>query len=67
LDILVDFTIYGLIPLGVTAAYPEYNAWIALVILEVTFFVNAAGLFFLSSLIEKNIHAKVRFYCLKLI
>jgi hypothetical protein len=29
------------------------------VFLEVTFFVNAAGLFFLSALIEKNQNAKV--------
>ena len=50
----MDFTCYGLIPLGVTAAYPDYYCWIALVYLEVTFFVNAAGLFFLSALIEKN-------------
>ena len=56
-DIIVDFTIYGMIPLGVTAAHPEYRAWIALVYLEVTFFVNAAGLFFLSALIEKNKNA----------
>lgn len=33
--------------------------WIACVFLEVTFFVNAAGLFFLSALIEKNQNAKV--------
>ena len=58
LDIIVDFTIYGLIPLGVTAAHPEYYAWIALAYLEVTFFVNSAGLFFLSALIEKNVSAK---------
>ena len=57
-DILVDFTIYGLIPLGVTAAHPDYWAWVALVYLEVTFFVNAAGLFFLSALIEKNVAAR---------
>ena len=57
-DILVDFTIYGLIPLGVTAAHPDYYAFIVLVFLEVTFFVNAAGLFFLSALIEKNAHAQ---------
>ena len=56
-DIIVDFTIYGMIPLGVTAAHPEYWAWVALVYLEVTFFVNAAGLFFLSALIEKNKNA----------
>ena len=57
-DIIVDFTIYGLIPLGVTAAHPEYKAWVALVYLEITFFVNSAGLFFLSALIEKNSNAK---------
>mgnify|MGYP001626866295 CR=1 FL=1 len=57
-DIIVDFTIYGLIPLGVTAAHPDYTAWVLLVFLEVTFFVNAAGLFFLSALIEKNESAK---------
>ena len=32
-----------------------------MVILEITFFVNAAGLFFLSALIEKNSKAKVSF------
>ena len=60
-DIIVDFTIYGMIPLGVTAAHPEYRSWIALVYLEVTFFVNAAGLFFLSALIEKNASAKLAY------
>ena len=55
----MDFTVYGLIPLGVTIAHPSNEAWIALVVLEVTFFVNAAGLFFLSALIEKNQNAKV--------
>eukprot|EP00347_Sterkiella_histriomuscorum_P014981 403358768 len=57
LDIIVDFTIYGLTPIGVTIAHPSNEAWIALAILEVTFFVNAAGLFFLSALIEKNKNA----------
>ena len=47
-----------MIPLGVTAANPDYYAWVVLVYLEVTFFVNAAGLFFLSALIEKNIAAR---------
>ena len=58
LDILVDFTIYGLCPLGVAIAHPYTHNFIILVILEVTFFVNAAGLFFLSALIEKNANAK---------
>ena len=38
-------------------AHPSNEAWIALVVLEVTFFVNAAGLFFLSALIEANKNA----------
>ena len=50
--------VYGLIPLGVTAAHPDYATWVSLVVLEVTFFVNAAGLFFLSALIEKNSNAR---------
>ena len=58
LDILVDFTCYGLCPLGVTIAHPHLWNWITCVLLEVTFFVNAAGLFFLSALIEKNANAK---------
>ena len=37
-----------------TAKDPSYEAWIALSLLEVAFFVNAAGLFMLSALIEKN-------------
>ena len=44
--------------MGVAIAHPHTYNFIALVILEVTFFVNAAGLFFLSALIEKNAHAK---------
>jgi hypothetical protein len=39
---------------------PKDPQWIACVFLEVTFFVNAAGLFFLSALIEKNQNAKVK-------
>ncbi len=61
LDILVDFTIYGLVPLAVTATYPSYEAWFMCVLLEVSFFVNAAGLFFLSALIEKNENAKKKY------
>ena len=57
-DIIVDFTVYGMIPLGVTAAHPEYRSWVALCFLEVTFFVNSAGLFFLSALIERNVQAR---------
>ena len=51
LDIIVDFTIYGLVPIGITANKPSEAAWIALSLLEVSFFVNAAGLFMLSTII----------------
>ena len=51
LDIIVDFTIYGLVPIGITANKPSEPAWIALALLEVAFFVNAAGLFMLSTII----------------
>lgn len=47
-----------MVPLAVTATYPSNEAWIMCVLLEVSFFVNAAGLFFLSALIEKNENAK---------
>ena len=58
---MVDFTFYGLIPLSITYAYPSNSAWIMTVVLEITFFVNAAGLFFLSALIEKNQNAKKKY------
>ena len=61
LDIIVDFTIYGLVPLGITANKPTNEAWIALALLEVSFFVNAAGLFMLSNLIVTNEKAKKRY------
>ena len=59
LDILVDFTIYGLVPIGVYAGMPTYGSSIALCLLEVAFFVNAAGLFMLSALMEKKQNQKL--------
>ena len=53
-DIIVDFTIYGLVPVAVSAGNPDNTAFAMMGLLEVTFFVNAAGLFFLSALIDKN-------------
>ena len=58
---MVDFTFYGLIPLAVTTAYPSELAWQMDVLLEAVFFVNAAGLFFLSALIEKNVNAQKKY------
>merc|ERR1712086_191308 len=50
LDIIVDFTVYGIVPIGVYAGSPSYEASVALCLMEVSFFVNAAGLFMLSAL-----------------
>mmetsp|Transcript_32795 Transcript_32795/g.50064 ORF Transcript_32795/g.50064 Transcript_32795/m.50064 type:complete len:141 (+) Transcript_32795:233-655(+) len=61
LDILVDFTVYGLIPVGVTAGSPTQGRWIMCGIMLTSFFVNSAGLFMLSSLIEKNKHVSLKY------
>ena len=61
LDIIVDFTIYGLVPIGITANQPSEEAWIALSLLEVSFFVNAAGLFMLSTIISQDDEARKRY------
>ena len=58
LDIVVDFTVYALIPLGICYSRNDSGVFAAAVFMEGTFFVNAASLFFLSALIEKNEHAK---------
>ena len=59
LDIIVDFTIYGLIPVAIVAGRTDdFRLVIAMGILEVSFFVNAAGLFMLSAILEKRIAAK---------
>jgi len=60
-DILIDFTVYGFVPLGIAVHMENLEVFKWVCILEITFFVNAAGLFFLSALIEKNQAAKVSF------
>lgn len=54
LDILVDFTIYGLIPVAACAGSPSLHCAVSSGLLEVTFFVNAAGLFMLSAILAKR-------------
>ena len=59
LDIIVDFTIYGLIPVAIVAGRTDdARLVIAMGVLEVAFFVNAAGLFMLSAILEKRIATK---------
>jgi len=54
LDILLDFTVYGLIPCGLAWASQSPTTLIIACFLLVTYFVNAAGLFYLSAVLEKN-------------
>lgn len=61
LDILVDFTVYGLIPVGIVYGNPSDSKWLILSLLLVTYFVNSAGLFYLSAIIEKNVYFKDHF------
>jgi len=53
LDIICDFTVYALIPIGIVVANPSNTKFIILALLEGTYFVNAGGLFYLSAILEK--------------
>lgn len=54
LDILTDFTIYSLIPISITFSNPTSYTPIILAFLLSTYFVNSAGLFQLSAILEKR-------------
>lgn len=54
----MDFACYGAVPLGIAIFMNQPEVFVWVIILEITFFVNAAGLFFLSALIEINKNAK---------
>eukprot|EP00823_Brevimastigomonas_motovehiculus_P003147 TRINITY_DN1889_c0_g1_i1.p1 TRINITY_DN1889_c0_g1~~TRINITY_DN1889_c0_g1_i1.p1 ORF type:complete len:248 (-),score=29.08 TRINITY_DN1889_c0_g1_i1:271-1014(-) len=66
LDILLDFVVYGSIPIALVLGLPpslslslfgvqisRESALVVVCFLEVTYFVNAAGLFYLSAILEK--------------
>ena len=54
LDILADFTVYALIPLGLAFADGSPTTYLALGIMLSVFYVNAGSWLFLSSLLEKR-------------
>jgi phosphatidylglycerophosphate synthase len=58
LDIVVDFVVYAIIPIGLTWSQrhsPDAEAlWLTLALLLSTYFVNAAGLFNLAAILEKQ-------------
>eukprot|EP01016_Furgasonia_blochmanni_P022515 TRINITY_DN2450_c0_g1_i13.p1 TRINITY_DN2450_c0_g1~~TRINITY_DN2450_c0_g1_i13.p1 ORF type:complete len:169 (+),score=4.94 TRINITY_DN2450_c0_g1_i13:145-651(+) len=58
LDIICDFWVYALIPIGVVCADPSSEKWFWCAFMEGTFFVNAASLFFLAAILEKATQTK---------
>jgi hypothetical protein len=59
----VDFAVYALIPIGISIGNDRESEmkWIVLACLEGIYFVNAAGLFQLSAILEKrNLGAKTK-------
>lgn len=53
LDTIIDYTIYGLVPVGITINQPSQDAWIALGILLVVLSANAATVFLSSGVRSK--------------
>lgn len=56
-DIVCDFTVYALVPIGVVhsvwTTHGDSSVWYALSLMEASFFVNAASLLMLGSLLDK--------------
>ena len=54
LDILIDFVVYAIVPIGIVLWRPEQANWIALVFLLSVYYVNSASWMYLSSILEKR-------------
>lgn len=54
LDILVDFIVYALVPIGLVLGQPSAVGFVALVLLLAVFYVNAASWMYLSAILEKR-------------
>ena len=55
LDILIDFAIYAAVPAAIVLGMPRNdNAYVALVVLLSSYFVNAASWMYLSAILEKR-------------
>ena len=54
LDILIDFTVYAIIPIGIVLGRQSMFNWTALVFLLGSFYVNGASWMYLSSILEKR-------------
>ncbi len=54
LDILCDFAIYALVPIGLVVGAPSPDGWRALAILLASFYLNAASWLYLAALLERR-------------
>jgi phosphatidylglycerophosphate synthase len=54
LDILVDFVVYAIIPLGLVIGQPSAANYVALALLLSVFYVNAASWMYLAAILEKR-------------
>lgn len=54
LDIMLDFVIYAMIPIGLVMAAPSHNAYLTLALLLALYYVNGASWMYLSSILEKR-------------
>ncbi len=54
LDILIDFVVYALIPIGLVLGQPSEAAWLSLAMMLGVFYVNAASWMYLAAILEKR-------------
>ncbi len=54
LDILIDFLIYAIVPIGIVLGKQTTFNWITLVALLAVFYINSASWMYLSSILEKR-------------
>ncbi len=54
LDILCDFAVYALVPIGLVAGAPTSEGWRALAILLAAFYLNAASWLYLAAVLERR-------------
>jgi phosphatidylglycerophosphate synthase len=56
LDIVVDFVVYALIPVGLAMGVSGTAVTISLIFLLCTYYVNAASWMYLAAILEKRLH-----------
>lgn len=54
LDILLDFVVYAILPIGLVLGQPSTAGYVALALMLAVFYVNAASWMYLSAILEKR-------------